>query len=482
MNTFKQKAVSGIFWSFVQQFGIQFIGFFISILLARLLLPAEFGLIGMITVFVAIGNALVDNGMGASLLRTKNPDQVDYSTVFITNFTISIVIYGVVFFMAPYISVFYEQPSLTLVIRVYCLSFIISSLTIVQSTRLNKNLQFKKQMLINIPSTIGGGVLGIVLAYKGFGVWSLVYMNLFRSVLGTILLWSMSGWRPTMGFDFDRLKLHLNFGYKLTASGLFNSIFSNSYNIVIGKFFTASQLGFFTRAQSLKQLPVENITSALSKVTYPLLASIQDDVPKMKSVYRRLIQQVMFWLTPLMICAIIIAEPLFRFLITDKWLPAVPYFQILCIVGIMFPIQHNNLNILKVVGKSGLYLRLEMISNIIILLTLLLAIPFGMYGLLWGQVGAVMTSLCINAYIGGGLINYTIKEQIMDIWPMLLLTLLAGSLCYWLNILTIKNQVSDIYRISILPMIMLSVYLFLAYVFKVSAIVDFKNIVLKSRN
>ncbi|MCF6359287.1 MAG: lipopolysaccharide biosynthesis protein [Cyclobacteriaceae bacterium] len=482
MGSFKQKAVSGILWSFVQQFGIQFIGFFISILLARLLLPAEFGLIGMITVFIAIGNALVDNGMAASLLRTKDPDKIDYSTVFIANFLTSIVIYAMVFLVAPYISMFYGQPSLTLIIRIYCLSFIISSLTIVQSTRLNKNLEFKKQMLINIPSTIGGGALGVVLAYQGFGVWSLVYMNLFRSVLGTIILWMMSEWRPSMDFNFDRLKIHLNFGYKLTASGLFNSIFSNSYNIVIGKYFSASQLGFYTRAQSLKQLPVENITSALSKVTYPLLASIQDDVPKMKSVYRRLMQQIMFWLTPLMICAIIIAEPLFRFLITDKWLPAVPYFQILCIVGILFPIQHNNLNILKVVGKSGLYLRLEMISNIITILALLLAIPFGIYGLLWGQVGSMLISLSINAYLGGGLIKYTIKEQILDIWLMIFLALLAGSFCYWLNLITIENQISDIYRISILPVIMLSVYLFLAYIFKINAIYEFKHIVLKSNN
>lgn len=482
MRTLREKAVSGLLWSFTQQFGTQITVFFISILLTRLLEPSEFGLIGMIAILMSIGNALVDNGMGSSLLRTTNPSQVDYSTVFYTNLIASLFVYLLVFICAPWVSLFYEQPSLTLIIRVYSLSFIIASFSIVQSTKLNKEMRFKTQMLINIPSLVVGGIVGILLAYKGYGVWSLVFMNIFMSIVSTLMLWLVSGWRPQFVFDKERFTHHFNFGYKLTLSSLINSIFNNSYHIIIGKFFPPAQLGFYTRANSLKQLPVDNITSAISKVSYPLLASIQDDSEKMRRVYGKMITQILFWLTPLLLTAVIIAEPLFRVLLTEKWLPAVPYFQVLCFVGIIFPWHNTNLNILKVIGRSSLFLKLEMVYNVLILCSLLLIFPFGIMGLVWGQVVAIVISLVINVFFSGRLIGYNLAKQLKDILPILILSIVCGLAGLGIYQFLIRCETSDFFQIMLVSIGTFIIYLSFAWFAKLEMLLELSRTLFKKKS
>lgn len=476
----KKQAISGLFWTFTQQFSVQIINVLISIVLARILLPAEFGLIGMLTIFIAIGNSLMDSGMTSSLIRKKDADQVDYSTVFFVNLIFSVVIYCSLFFFAPLIALFFKQPTLDAIVKVYTLSFIIKAFVGVQTTKLTKELKFKVQMMMQIPSVIAGGIVGIVLAYNGYGVWSLVWMNLSQSFLFTLQHWIFAGWTPNLVIDRSRLRYHLHFGYKLTVSGLLDTIYSNVYNIVIGKFFSPSELGYFTRAQTLQMLPVNNITAALEKVTYPLFSSIKDENEKLKSAYKKLMQQVVFGIAPLMIYLMIVAKPLFIFLLTSKWLPAVPYFQILCITGILYPFHSYNLNILKVKGRSDLFLKLEIYKKIFITVGIAIAIFWGIYGLLIFQVISSVFAFWINTFYSGKFINYPGLEQIKDVSPSIIISVVVGVSIYALfTFFNFHYALPNLVILLITAVIFASLYLLLCHFFEVLALKEFRLLILK---
>lgn len=476
----KQKTIGGLIWTFSQQFSVQAINFVVQLVLARLLLPEDFGLIAMLSVFIAMGTSLVDSGLTSSLIRTKDADQKDYSTVFFMNLGASFLIYALLFVAAPLIADFFDQPALVAVIRVYTCTFIIRAFSQVQMTKLTKEMNFKLQMFIQIPSVVVAGIAGVIMAYQGMGVWSLVYMNIIQSGISTLQLWIRSGWWPSMVFDFKRLKKHFNFGYKLTLAGLLNTIFTNLYNIIIGKFFSAAQLGFYNRADTLRMFPVQNLATALNKVTYPMFSSIQDDDKKLKGAYKMLMQQVMFWLTPLMTLLIIIAEPLFRFVLTDKWLPAVPYFQWLCVAGLLYPLHAYNLNILNVKGRSDLFLKLEIIKKIIIAIGIVLAIPYGIYGLIYFQVISTVIAYFINTFYSGKLIGYPAMAQLYDILPTLVLAALVGILIWsFHSYFLIDYHWPDWATILSLGMLYMGIYMALGYLFRFQAYSDLKMIILK---
>ena len=477
----KQQTISGVLWTFSQQFGVQLINFAAQIILARVLLPSEFGLIAMLSVFISVGNSLMDSGLTASLIRTPDVDQRDYSTVFFINMIGSVVIYFILFFCAPLISSFYHQDILTSVIRVYTLTFIIQAFMAVQTTRLTKNMNFKVQMTMQIPSVLIGGCVGVAMAYMHYGVWSLVWMNLTNSFLFAIQHWFRSGWYPDLLIDWNRLKYHFKFGYKLTISGILNSVFTNIYNLTIGKYFSASQLGYYNRADTLQNFPVQNISTALTKVTYPMFASIQHDKIKLKHVYKKLMQQVILWVTPLMIFLAIVAEPLFRFVLTEKWLPSVPYFQILCISGMLYPLQLYNLNILNVLGRSDLFMRLEIIKKILIAAGIIFALRFGIYGLLIFQVIFSFVAFYINSFYSGRMIDYSIKEQLKDIMPLFALSAGVGAIVWGLDdFLRNRLHVNDIVRISSSGIAYFTIYMGICNFIKMPAFMDFKQIIFKN--
>ncbi|WPU95293.1 lipopolysaccharide biosynthesis protein [Mucilaginibacter sabulilitoris] len=477
--SFKEKAVSGILWSLWQQLSGKLISFGISIFLARILDPAEFGLIAMLSLFIAIGNSLLDSGLTASLIRTTDADQRDFSTIFYFNLIGSTILYGVLFLTAPLIADFYHQPILKAVVRVYGLILILNAFFGVQSTLLIKDMKFKKQTNIQIPAAIGGGILGIVLAKLGWGVWSLVWMGLCTSFLSTAMHWIYSSWRPALLFDKECFKNHFHFGYKMTLSGLLDTIYQNLYLIIIGKYFSAAQLGYYSRADSISQLPIGNISSAINKVTYPMFAKISNDVVQLKSVYKRLMQQVIFWNAPIMIFLCVIAEPLFRFLLTDKWLPAVPYFKILCICGIMYPLHAYNLNVLKVLGKSALFLRLEIVKKVLSVIGIFSFISFGIYGLLYFQLFFNFVAYYINSIYSGKLIDYPVKEQIEDILPILILAGSIGVGCYFLDLLLAQLFTPDLIRIAVIAVCYSMLYYAFSLLIKLSAMKDFKQLILK---
>ncbi|TVZ28225.1 O-antigen/teichoic acid export membrane protein [Gillisia sp. Hel_I_86] len=475
MPNLKSQAVFGLVWTFAQQFGTQLVSFIVSIFLARLLLPEQFGLIGMIAVFIHVGDALLKSGLTQSLIRNTDIEQDDYATVFYYNLGASIILYFVAYFSAPLIANFYEEPVLTPLVQLYCLVFIISAFTAVQQTRMTIEMDFKKQTIISIPSIIIGGITGIVLAINGFGVWSLVWNQLVTAVIRSIQFWIYSDWKPTWEFNVKKFKVHFNFGYKITLSTLIQRIFANLYILVIGKFFSAAQVGFYTRAETMKNLPVTNLTMALEKVTFPLFSKIQNDTEKLKRVYRKVIMMVIFVIAPFMLSLGVLAEPIFRILFTEKWLPAVPYFQILCISGIFYPLHIYNSNVFMVKGRTDIFLRLTIVKQVLLVLGVIVGLQFGVLGLMWSQVVVSIVSFFIIGHYTSKMINYSAWAQILDILPMLGVSIFVAACMYFLDLYI--NKASDIVRILTGALMSIVFYLGLSYLFNFKTLMDFKDLI-----
>lgn len=473
------KTVYGVLWSVGQELSSKFIGFFITVILARILSPAEFGLIAMLSIFIVIGNSLLDGGLTSSLIRTTEVTQKDCSTVFYFNLIGSVLIYGILFLSAPFIARFYEQPVLSNAVRVYGISLIINAFFGIQQTLLVKEMKFKTMTMIQIPSVIGGGIVGILLAKMGYGAWSLVWMSLVTSLISTILHWYCSPWRPVLIFDGASFKVHFHYGYKLTLSSMIDKLYQNIYTIIIGKFYMPAQLGFYSRADSISQLPIGIISSAVNKVTFPMFVNLSHDNEQLVYVYRKVMLQVLFWMAPTLIALCVVAEPLFRLMLTDKWLPAVPYFQILCVAGITYPIHAYNLNILKVKGQTHLFLRLEMIKKVLCVIGILCVFPFGIYGLLYFQLFFSFFGLYINSIYTVRFINYPFVKQIGDILPTLFISGLVGITCFFFDKLLVAANFNDLFRIIVLGLSYFVGYFAASYLFKLSAIIDFKQLVLK---
>lgn len=413
MSTRKKFSIN-FGWSLFEQIGSGLIGLLVSILLARILDPEDFGLLGMILIFLAISNSLVSSGLGVSLIRSKQVTDVDYSTVFYFNLLVSFLLYGVIFLLAPYISLYYNKPELLNITRVYCLIVVIRSFTVVQISRFIKENKFKQLSIIQIISLLVGGGIGITLALKGFGVWSLVFSHIIQYLTSSIFLWFVSAWKPILAFSRQAFIRHFNFGYKITISGLLDSVFKNIYNVIIGKNYSATELGYYNRADSLQSYPPNILSMALNKVTLPLFSEFQDDKIKLRGLYIKIISLALFFLTPIMVCGIVVSEELFRFLLSEKWLPAVPYFQILCLTGILLPLQTYNLNILNVMGRSDLILNLSIIKKIVFIIGVAISFQFGIIGLLWWSVINSFISFLLNSYFSGGFINYSTLMQLKD--------------------------------------------------------------------
>lgn len=476
MSSLRKTALSGVYWTFIQQMSNQGISFVVSIILARLLLPEEFGLIALLGVFIAIGGVLVDSGLSQSLIRTENPTDVDYSTIFFFNIIISCLLYAIMFLSAPFIAIFYNQPILINIIRIYCLIFVINSFAVIQNTRLTKDLNFKKQTLLNVPSLIIGSIVGIVMASSGYGVWSLVFSLLTKAIAYTIQLWFWSPWKPTFVFNKISILKHLNFGYKLGISGLINSLFKEIYTIIIGKCFDPTQVGFYNRANTLRQLPVQNLSSILNSVTYPLFSKIQNDDIKLKSVYKKIMQMSIYLISPILLIMSVLAEPLFRFLLTEKWLPSVPYFQILCFIGILYPVNAYNLNVLSVKGYSNLHLKLEIIKKIIAVVVILISFQWGIYGLLYGHVFLSIFALVINSYYSGKYIDYNFTEQLRDILPSILYAIITSIIVYFMDNIYESLNFSDVLRLLLGFLIGFLLFGIITYLFRINSFFELKSI------
>lgn len=468
----RKQALSGALYSSLQLFATQGIGLVVSVILARLLLPAEFGLIAMLGVFMGLAATLINGGLTTSLIRTEHVDEEDYSTVFYFNLAVSILIYIIFVFVAPLIAEFYDQPVLTPIVRVYSITFIINAFSAVQITRLNKLLDFKTQLKVSIPSLVIGCSVGIIMAYKGYGVWSLVWSNIIQALVSTIQFWYFSKWMPLLVFNVKKFRHHFNYGMKLMFSGILDIIFTNAYTIIIGKFFAPAQVGFYNRAETLQMFPVSAINSVIAKVTFPLFATIQNDNDRLKNVYIKIMHMVLFLVVPTLILMAVLAEPLFRFLLTDKWLPAVPYFQILCFNGILYPIHSYNLQILTVKGRSDLFLKLEIFKKVLIVVVIAASFPFGIYGLLYGSVITSVLCFFINTHYSGKFLNYPALQQVKEILPILGVGILSGGMVLGIDVCLNNLSLTDFSRLIIGTISGMLIYASISYLTKLASLFE----------
>ncbi|WP_269686364.1 lipopolysaccharide biosynthesis protein [Flavobacterium lacustre] len=470
----KQQIISGFFWTYLQQFSSQIINFSISLVLARLLLPEDFGTMGLIYIFITIGHVLIDGGLSLSLIRNLDTDDEDFSTVFYANIGVSVLVYSLVFIAAPFIADFYKLEILTNIIRVFAVTFIISAFSSVQSAFLSKNMQFKTQMMIAIPSIIASGIVGITLAFFNFGVWSLVWASITQNGIGTLQLWFYNNWRPKRVFNKIKFLKHLHFGYKLIITGIFDAVFVNIYPIFIGKTFSIKQVGFYTQAEGLKQLPVSNVGGALSKVTLPLFSKIQNDSQKLKEAYDRITQLVLFVITPILIFMSVLANPLLLFLYSAKWVAAAPYLKILCFAGILPTINGYNINILNAKGKSNYILKIEILNKIFLVLMILFFYRYGIYALVWTKLLSSIFSYLLNSYYCGKELNYSLFDQIMNITPVLLLSFLSGFVVQTIYVTLNSSQIPLLLKLLIPCFIGIIFYCSLIFIFKRKLIEELK--------
>jgi len=433
MTSLRAKTLSGMFWSLLQNVGGRGVSFIATIVMARILTPEIFGLVGMLTIFIQVSQALVIAGFNEALIQKKNTDEKDYSSVFWINLAISLLIYMALFLLAPFIAYFYHQTILSDLTRVLGLVFVINSFSYVQEARLRKEMRFKVLAAIHLPSIVLGGFVGISIAIKGGGVWSLVSMELTTRLSYAVQIWIYSKWKPLLSFHWGKAKLLFSFGGKLMFSGILNTIYQNIYIVIIGKFFPLSSVGYYQTAYKVVNTPSVTLSSALNSVVFPAFSSIQDDNRRLKDGYKKIIKQLFFWMCPAFIFAAVLANPLFKFVFTEKWLPSVPFFRILCVVGVLYPMNAYNLSIVNVKGRSDLFLKLEIIKKIFTTVGIIAAIPLGIWALLIFQAVSSLFAYFVNSYYSGRFIQYALAEQIKDILPVLLLSVAAGIIVYLVN-------------------------------------------------
>lgn len=425
-ESLKHKTVHGILWSSVERFSVQGLQFFITIIMARLLTPQDYGLIGMLTIFIAVSQSFIDSGFSQALIRKQNRTEVDNSTVFYFNIATSLLFYLLLYLSAPLVSAFYEMPELTLVMRVLSIGIIINSLTVVQHALLTIKVDFKTQTKASLTGAVLSGFIGIGMAYCGYGVWALVVQQLIFALLNTWMLWLYSKWRPLWTYSWKSFRELFAFGSKLMAVGLIDTLYRNIYSIIIGKLFTATNLGYYTRAQQCSELPSSNITGILQRVTYPVLCTIQDDNERLANVYRRFLKMSAFVVFPIMVGLASISEPFILSVLGEQWKFSATLLQIICFGMMWYPIHAINLNLLQVKGRSDLFLKLEIIKKVFLVLSLIITVPLGLLAMCYGQIVMSLFSLIINTYYTGKLIDVGFLKQMRDLTPTLLLSLSMG--------------------------------------------------------
>lgn len=406
-------------------------GFAMGIILARMIAPEAYGLIAMAMVFIGITGVFIDGGFGAALIRKKEATASDYHTVFWFNLLAALAIYALLFFTAPLVARFFEQAELVGVIRWLGLNLVIGALATIQGIQLTKKLDFKALNVISLIATVLSGTLGVVLAFRGYGVWALIVQHLSSSFFRTLLIFFHNRWIPALVFCKDSFKEMFSFGNKLLASGLLDAVFRNLYPLVIGRVFSPASLAFYTRADSYQKLLSYNLTSIVQGVSFPALVPLQDDHERLKNAYRQMIRMVMLINAPAMLGLMVVAEPAIVFLITDKWLPSVPYLQWLCLAGLLYPLHAINLNVINVKGRSDIFLRLEIAKKAMVALAIVGGLPWGVKGLVIGQVIVSFLAYFLNAYFSLRLIQYNIKEQLKDVLPFIGLAVLMGIIVWF---------------------------------------------------
>lgn len=413
----KQRTVKGVSWSFVEQILTRGVNFVIGIILARLLSPTDYGLVGMLAIFLAISQLFIDGGLTSALIRTKNPSDKDYSTVYIINLTLSVVFYFLLFFCAPLVARFYDQPLLQPLMRAVALILIIGSIASVQGTLLTIRVDFKTKSIISILAAVISGTTGIVCAYKGLGVWALVAQSISSASAVTLLTLAFVRWMPKLVFSKESFKRLFSYSSKLLAASCISTIYDNAYPLVIGKKFTAADVGQYTRAGQFPGMANDTIVSALNRVAFPILSQVQDDNERLLRVYEKYIQLACFMIFPVLMGLCGCAKPLVLFLLTDKWLACVPLMQIICFSKLLNGVTVINLNLLYVKGRSDLVLRLEVIKKTIAFTILFISMFFDLTIMCYGLVLYSLIAAYLNTFYTNRILGYSFSQQMKSILP-----------------------------------------------------------------
>lgn len=472
-ESLKNKTIKGVIWSSVERFSVQGVQFLVMLVIARILDPKDFGLVGMLAIFLAVAQSLIDSGFSQALIRKQDRTDVDNNTVFFFNIVVSVLLYGILYAIAPWVAFFYEEPQLIGLMRVLCILIVINSFAVVQRAIYTATINFKTQAKASFIAALTSGTVGIYLAKSGYGVWTLVWQQILNAGFNTVLLWIYSNWYPRFLYSWKSFRELFAFGSKLLASGLLDTIYRNMYGLVIGKIFSASSLGFYTQAHRFTDLPSANLTGIIQRVTYPVLCSIQDDDERLRNDYRQLLRLSAFIIFPLMCLLAGIANPLIDLLLGDKWLFAATLIIPLCFSMMWYPIHAINLNLLQVKGRSDLFLRLEIIKKLIGVIILIISIPFGLLFMCYSGIVSSLLCLAVNTYYTGKIINVGFVMQLKDLSTLLVTSVLTYAISYYFSQLFDSNIIQLIFG----GFVGIAFYTAVAFLFNFSELKYIKSII-----
>lgn len=472
-SNIRHQVISGVKWNALGQFGSQGILFVVSILLARILLPEEFGLIGMLIIFTSVSTVFIGSGLGAALIKKKNCTNADYSTVFFYNIAVSLLFFAAMFISAPYIAAFYNEPQLTNIARIVAFLFIINAFGMVQITILQKELHFKAINLIQMAAIIVSAIVAVYMAYNDYGVYSLVWQQITHALVSNVLYWIGSAWKPNFVFSRSSFKELFGFGSRLLLSGLLDQIYVSVDSLLIGKIFNAEQLGYYTRAKSTRDMPVANSTGILSKIVFPIFARIDDD-NELRHRHLQLLGLTFFIIMPVMTGMLVVAEPLVIVLFTEKWLPSVWMLQILCAVGFSYPLSVILVQTILAKGRSDVFLKLDVLKKIIGFTAMIIGLYFGLIPFVIGISIANVLGLLVNILFVSGLLSLNIKAYVRLLMPVFAICVVMGLLVYGTGALL---NITVVWKLIIQTFSGIIVFFGLSYVFKVKELFYFWELI-----
>ena len=443
------NVITNFFWRFLERCGAQGVTFIVSIVLARLLDPTVYGTVALVTIFTTIMQVFVDSGMGNALIQKKDADDLDFSSVFYFNMAMCSVLYLIMFFAAPLIASFYRMPELTAIVRVLSFVVVISGVKNVQQAYVSRHLMFKRFFFSTLGGTIGAAVIGIAMAYLGFGVWALVAQMLFNAAVDTTILWITVKWRPKKMFSFQRLKSLFSYGWKLLASSLIDTVYNDLRQLIIGKKYSSGDLAYYNQGKKFPQLIVTNINTSIDSVLLPTMSKAQDDMAAVRSMTRRAIKTSTFLIMPAMIGLAVCAEPLVQLILTEKWLPCVLFLRIFCITYAFYPIHTANLNAIKAMGRSDLFLKLEIIKKTVGIIAILITMWISVQAMAYSFLVTTILNQIINSWPNKKLLNYSYLEQVKDMMPQILLSLGMGAAIYAVSFLHLSASLTLLIQIPL---------------------------------
>ena len=432
------QAMGGFVWKFLEKFASQGMQLIIQIILARLLLPEEYGLVGLLTIFITISDTFILQGLTTALIQKKNPDEKDFSSVFFSNIAISLLLYAILFISAPLVAEFYKEEQLTGMMRVLSLNVIIGAFPAVHNAILSRALDFKKSFFRNIANVLTQGIVGIFLAYQGFGAWAMVYSKTAGVFVGAVVLCFTVKWHPRKIYSIKRVKSLFSFSSKVLGTNLLNTIFNNIHSLIIGRFYTTESLGYYQRGQQIPQAVMSSFDGSMTEVLYPVFSKVQSDFARLKKALRKSIKTSMYITLPILMGLLVTAKPLTLFLLTEKWLPSVPFMQLACIICMFWPLSHRT-HALNAIGKSNVTLKISLISKGITLALIFACLPFGIYAIMLGSIGASIISFFITSFFISKYLQYSLKEICLDLLPIILLAGGMGTIVYCVNFLKLNS-------------------------------------------